>query len=229
MAHMENKKQYFIDYLKKLSLFSEGAEAKFDIYFDELKKANESLNLFSRKMDAEDIWIKHFLDSVSIFEINDDFQNKAILDFGTGGGFPGIPIQILAPESNMTLLDSTKKKIEILKKMAMEIKLNNVSFLSYRLESREMDAYKGFFDIVVCRSVKLTATLQKAISQVMKKAGKIFLYKAVKLGDVKLFNDCLMTSSDASSGKMKQVSDVKIHTLDLKLLGERRIIEINYV
>jgi len=203
-------KSFFIDYLIKLDLYSLEVETAFDLYFNQLQNANKIINLFSRKMVADEIWSKHFIDSVSIFEVYRDFQHKNILDFGTGGGLPGVPIKILANESNMFLLDSTKKKMDILKKMVSELCVQKVSFLLDRIESNDLSIYKDFFDIIVCRSVKITEVLQKAISRIIKKPGKLFLYKAKDLSDINFFDK------------------VSIHTLDIKVLGERKIIEINY-
>jgi len=235
---MDDKRKCFVNYLKKIDLFSEVIQDTFEIYFNELQRENLLLNLFSRKMELDDIWTKHFMDSVSIFEVFRDFKTKEILDFGTGGGLPGVPIRILCPESKMTLMDSTQKKIESLKRMMYKIDLANVSFLANRIEDKKMEAYKGFFDIVVCRSVKITEKLYKAILSVLKKGGKIFLWKASILE----IGDTIISLEENAQKKyklennrlpfLKQKSDflasVIIHTLDLKQLGERRIIEINY-
>ena len=108
---MVTKKEYFIEYIKRLDLYTEVAKTAFEAYFEGLVRANQRVNLFSRKMEIEDIWTKHFIDSVSIFEVFRNWDEKNVLDFGTGGGLPGIPIKIISPSSEMTLLDSTKKKI----------------------------------------------------------------------------------------------------------------------
>ena len=207
---MVKGKEYFIDYIKKLDLYTEGIETAFEAYFEGLVSANQRVNLFSRKMEIEDIWTKHFIDSVSIFEVFRDWKGKRVLDFGTGGGLPGIPIKIIAPSCDMTLLDSTKKKINTVQWIVDSGQLVVDGFLSCRLEDSDMDRFSNHFDIIICRSVKITSTLQKAMFNVLKKKGKIFLYKSVVIDDVKLFN------------KYKE------HKLDIKVLGERRIIEINY-
>ena len=221
---MVKNKECFIEYIKKLDLYTEGIETAFEAYFEGLVSTNKRVNLFSRKMEIDDIWIKHFIDSVSIFEVFTNWAGKKVLDFGTGGGLPGIPIKIIAPSCEMTLLDSTKKKLqavrEIIDVVVARYALPNadshfglsllVQTLTHRLEDKEMDAYNNYFDIIVCRSVKITPVLQKAMFKVLKKKGKIFLYKSIDIDDVKLFK------------KYKE------HKLDIKVLGERRIIEINY-
>ena len=204
---MRGNRIFFVEYLRGLDLYTEGIEVAFDKYFSELLRVNQVVNLFSRKMSSEDVWTKHFMDSVSVFEVYRDWSGKKVLDFGTGGGLPGIPIKIVAPECEMTLLDSTKKKIEAIKSIMGNDKL---SYLSCRLEDQEMDAYVNYFDIIVCRSVKVTPILQRAMSKVLKRTGKIFLYKATSFEDAKLFKNHT------------------VHKLDLEILGERRIVEVNY-
>jgi len=207
---MVKNKECFIDYIKKLGLYTEGVEIAFEAYFEGLVSTNQQVNLYSRKMEIGDIWIKHFFDSASIFEVFCDWEGKKVLDLGTGGGFPGIPIKIIAPSCDMTLLDSTKKKINAVQLIVDSGQLIVDNYLSCRLEDSEMNVYTNYFDIIVCRSVKITPVLQKAMFKVLKKNGKIFLYKSVAIDDVKLFKE------------------YKEHKLDIKVLGERRIIEINY-
>jgi len=81
----------------------------FDIYYRWLLDENERINLISRKTDPDDIWTLHFLDSILSISCV-DFKGKKILDFGTGGGFPGIPLASMYPDAHVTLLDSTKKE-----------------------------------------------------------------------------------------------------------------------
>ena len=210
MLDMNRNREYFINYLKKLDLFSVETEALFDLYYNELIETNKNINLFSRKMDLDDIWTVHFMDSISITEIFNDWKHKTVLDFGTGGGLPGIPVKILNPECQISLLDSTRKKIDAVRKIVSKLSIDNVSYLNCRLEDKAMQVYNNFFDVILCRSVKITPELQKSLEKLVKKSGKIFLYKAINYEDAELFRD------------------IRVHKLDLKLLGERRIIEINY-
>ena len=78
-------------------------------YFNLLCKANKNVNLISRKTPIQDYWTVHFLDSI-IPTCLFDFAGKKILDLGTGGGLPGIPLKMLYPTSEMYLLDSIQKK-----------------------------------------------------------------------------------------------------------------------
>ena len=213
---MKKNKECFIKYLKKLDLHTDDIEIAFEAYFVGLVETNQYINLFSRKMDVDEIWSKHSLDSVSIYELYRDWSGKMVLDFGSGGGLPGMPIKIITPECDMTLLDSTKKKIEAVRKVINNSLLPNVNFLSCRLEELKIeDAY----DIIVSRAVTITPAIQKAMIKILKKNGKIFLYKSEAFEDAKLFRDFRVHN-------VLEVSNFR--ELELNCLGERRVIEINY-
>ena len=173
---MESKREIFVNYLKTKNIYLPTNEAVYENFYHAIIEANSKINLFSRKMDIDEIWTKHFLDSVSIFSVYSDFSKKNVLDFGTGGGFPGLPIKIICPDMKLTLLDSTKKKIEILRQLVELIKIDNVNFLDHRIEDKAMSEYKGYFDIIVCRAVKIDNKLLYSLLNVLKNSGKMFLY-----------------------------------------------------
>ena len=108
---------------------------------------NEQINVISRK-DTENFYERHVLHSLGIGKIQTFEPGSEILDVGTGGGFPGIPLAILFPESNFTLVDSIGKKIKVVNEVAKAIGLTNVKGIHYRAEQVE-----GKFDFVVSRAV----------------------------------------------------------------------------
>ena len=108
---------------------------------------NSRINVISRK-DIENFYAHHVLHSLSIARIISFNPGTRILDVGTGGGFPGIPLSILFPGSEFTLLDSTGKKIKVASAVADELKLENVRFIRKRVEEE-----KGKFDFVISRAV----------------------------------------------------------------------------
>lgn len=107
---------------------------------------NEKINVISRK-DIDHIYEKHILHALAIAKFQ-DLSGKKILDVGTGGGFPGIPLAILFPDAQFTLVDSIGKKIKVVKGVAESLGLENVEAYNQRAEKT-----KGKFDFVLSRAV----------------------------------------------------------------------------
>ena len=108
---------------------------------------NSKINVISRK-DIDQLYINHVLHSLAIAKIQDFKPNTYILDVGTGGGFPGIPLAILFPETNFYLIDVIQKKITVVKAIAEALGLKNVKAEQIRAEN-----VKGDFDFIVSRAV----------------------------------------------------------------------------
>ncbi len=108
---------------------------------------NEKINVISRK-DIEELYVHHVLHSLSLARIIRFRPGTMIIDVGTGGGFPGIPLAILFPESQFTLIDSIGKKIRVVGEVAAALKLNNVDARHNRIQE-----IKTRYDFVVSRAV----------------------------------------------------------------------------
>lgn len=111
------------------------------------KEWNEKINVISRK-DMDSLYEKHILHSLGIAKVMEFAPNTKVLDIGTGGGFPGIPLAILFPEVQFTLIDSIGKKITVVKEVSAGIGLKNVTAIHGRAES-----LKEKFHFVVSRAV----------------------------------------------------------------------------
>jgi 16S rRNA (guanine527-N7)-methyltransferase len=108
---------------------------------------NSKINVISRK-DIEDLYPHHILHSLGIAKVIDFASGAKVLDLGTGGGLPGIPLAILFPQTQFTLIDGTGKKILVVSEIAKAIGLENVDARHARAEE-----LKEKFDFVVCRAV----------------------------------------------------------------------------
>ncbi|MCL4109471.1 UNVERIFIED_CONTAM: hypothetical protein GTU68_037736 [Idotea baltica] len=120
---------------------------------------NEKINVISRK-DIENLATRHFLHSLAIAKVIDFLPKAHILDAGTGGGFPGIPLAILYPETQFHLVDSRQKKITVVQEIGQECGLTNVQSTAQRVEQ-----LGGQYDFVVSRAV---TSMDKFIPWVLK-------------------------------------------------------------
>lgn len=108
---------------------------------------NEKINVISRK-DVDNLYVNHVLHSLGIAKVQSFKPGAAILDVGTGGGFPGIPLAILFPETHFHLVDSIGKKIKVVNAVADALGLKNV-----RGEQIRAEQIKGEYDFIVSRAV----------------------------------------------------------------------------
>lgn len=143
-------------YFKQLS---ETQLKQFDALYELYKEWNEKINVISRK-DIDNLYIHHVLHSLSIAE---QYQFKAgtkVLDVGTGGGFPGVPLAILFPETSFLLIDSIAKKIKVASEVSVAIGLKNIGFKHERIQEE-----KAKFDFVVSRAVMPLDDLVKLVKK----------------------------------------------------------------
>jgi 16S rRNA (guanine527-N7)-methyltransferase len=120
---------------------------QFNLLYSIYKEWNAQINVISRK-DEENFYPHHVLHSLAISKIIDFKPGTKILDIGTGGGFPGIPLAILYPETEFTLVDSIGKKIKVVNEVSRALALKNVTGIHERVEK-----IPGRFDFIVSRAV----------------------------------------------------------------------------
>jgi 16S rRNA (guanine527-N7)-methyltransferase len=127
---------------------------------------NAKINVISRK-DIEHLYEHHVLHSLGIAKVIRFTSGTRIMDMGTGGGFPGIPLAILFPEVSFHLVDSIGKKVRVATEVANSIGLKNVTFRHARAEEEH-----GVFDFVVSRAVMPLADLHKIVRKNIRKEGQ---------------------------------------------------------
>ncbi|MDE5420532.1 16S rRNA (guanine(527)-N(7))-methyltransferase RsmG [Labilibaculum sp. DW002] len=137
---MEILEKYFPD-------LSEEQREKFSKLKDLYTFWNDQINVISRK-DMESLYEHHVLHSLAIAKVINFTPGTKIMDVGTGGGFPGIPLAILYPETNFYLIDSIGKKIKVVNEVAAALKLSNV-----KAEQIRVQQVKDKFDFIVSRAV----------------------------------------------------------------------------
>lgn len=126
---------------------------------------NSKINVISRK-DIDNLYEHHVLHSLAIAKILRFQPGTDVVDIGTGGGFPGIPLAIMFPECNFTLVDSVGKKIKVASEVAASLGLNNVNFVYDRMEN-----VKQTFDFAVSRAAMSLDLLVKVCRKNINKAG----------------------------------------------------------
>ena len=126
---------------------TEEQKNQFDLLGKVYPEWNEKINVISRK-DIDELYIRHVLHSLAIAEVNEFLPNQKVLDVGTGGGFPGIPLAILFPETQFHLVDSIGKKITVVKAVAEELGLKNV-----KAEQKRVEKIKEKYHFIVSRAV----------------------------------------------------------------------------
>ncbi len=125
----------------------------FSMYREILVEWNQKMNLTGIE-DEKEVFIKHFLDSVSIFKNGYIKDNMKVIDVGTGAGFPGLPMKIAKRSLDVTLLDSLNKRINFLQEVCKKIYIDDVEFIHGRAEDFGQDEnYREQYDIATARAV----------------------------------------------------------------------------
>lgn len=162
----------YFDLLERYHM--EISKEKLEIYrslYGIYKDLNDNVNLISRK-DFENFYLHHIIHSLSItkFELIKDENN--IIDLGTGGGLPGIPLAIYYNRKNFLLVDSVRKKITAVDKIINKINAKNISTLNNRAENLDIKA-----DIIICRSVSSVDNLIQWTKGLLNDEGRLILLK----------------------------------------------------
>ncbi len=205
-----------------------------DKYVNLLIEKNKVINLISRK-DEENVWESHILHSLAL-QFLFDFKNIAkIMDIGTGGGLPGIPLKIFNENISLDLVDSIEKKINAVKMFIEQLELKNTRALCSRVENLGMN-YSGKYDLIICRAV---APLKNLInwSKPLLKKNKKFENFSDGTPPISIFPGTLLAMKggnldneikEAKGYKNIRVVDININGYTSNLLQDKKVVIINF-
>ncbi|WP_143322385.1 16S rRNA (guanine(527)-N(7))-methyltransferase RsmG [Clostridium sp. HBUAS56010] len=177
-------KEQFIKELSLLSLHLEEDQLnQFYKYYELLTEWNKVMNL-TAITELEEVVTKHFVDSLSLIRAVGDLgqQPYRIIDVGTGAGFPGIPLKIVFPELDITLMDSLNKRIKFLNEVIGQLNLDKIEAIHDRAEDMGRNPiYREQYDLCVSRAVANLSTLSEYCMPFVKVGGAFIPYKSGKI------------------------------------------------
>ncbi len=164
-------------------MYNKDIDKKFELYKNLLKEWNKKINITAIKED-EEIYVKHFLDSLLIGSSSMFKLSSNIIDIGTGGGFPGLPLKIINNDKKITLLDSLKKRTDFLKDVVEKLNLDDVEIIHGRAEDYGKDKlYREKYDMCVSRAVAPLNVLSEYCLPFVKVGGYFVAYKSENIDE----------------------------------------------
>lgn len=168
-------KEEFIKAVKQLKVdLTEEKLEKLNKFYNLLIEWNKKINL-TRIEKEDEVYLKHFYDSLTIAKVVDLSEIKTLCDIGTGAGFPGIVLKIFYPNLKITLIDSLQKRVNYLNEIIKDLGLDNIEAIHVRGED-----YKGQYDVVTSRAV---ANIEKLLGYTMHLVSPTGIFVAMK-GDI---------------------------------------------
>jgi 16S rRNA (guanine527-N7)-methyltransferase len=212
------EKHFYELLLAKGITLSEHQLKQFSIYYEQLITWNEKMNL-TGITEREQVYIKHFYDSVSLSFYVPMHEIQTLADIGSGAGFPSIPLKIVYPHLQITIVDSLNKRIMFLENIVKELNFVNVSCVHGRAEDlARIIKYRDQFDLVTARAVAKLNALNELCLPFVKKSG---LFIAMKGSDP---TDELNEAKFSLKELKAELS--KIHSFELPIEKSKRHIVI---
>ena len=174
------KPETFYNLLAEQNLpLSDQQKKQFERYFELLVEWNEKINL-TAITDKDEIYLKHFYDSIApILQGLIPNETIKLLDIGAGAGFPSLPMKILYPQLDVTIIDSLNKRINFLQLLAQELDLDGVHFYHGRAEDFAQDKkFRAHYDFVTARAVARMQVLSELTIPYLQVGGKLLALKA---------------------------------------------------
>lgn len=190
---------------------------QFEKYYELLVDWNKVMNL-TAITKYEEVVEKHFLDSLTLVKALDrktiESEIETVIDIGTGAGFPGIPLKIVFPDLNITLLDSLNKRIKFLNMVIDELGLEGIKSIHGRAEDfAKQKEYREKYDLCVSRAVANLATLSEYCLPYVKKEGYFTPYKS---GDIDEELESSKGAIQILGGDVKKVARFELPETDIK-------------
>lgn len=207
MKDLSNEMELLRNGLNKLAIDINGSKIEqFQKYLHLLIEYNKRINL-TAITEPREIVIQHFLDSASALQIAIFKPGMRILDVGSGAGFPGLPIKILAPELDVMLLDASKKRVTFLNKVLDALNLDKIAAVHGRAEDLGHSQYREAFDIVISRAVAPLRVLCEYCIPFVRRDGFFLSYKGPgALEELKLSRNAI----DILGGSFVEIRTVSV-------------------
>jgi 16S rRNA (guanine527-N7)-methyltransferase len=162
----------------------EASDSELDLlgrYLDQLLDANQRMNLTAVR-DRDDAWRKHVIDSLTLLPWLDGQDVSAIVDVGSGGGLPGVPLAIVLPQAKIVMIESTGKKVRFIEQVIDALALGNAKVVQLRAETAGQDPqYRERFDVAVCRAVGPMPELLEYTLPLVRVGGRMLAMKGPRL------------------------------------------------
>ncbi len=168
-----NKEKFYKEVEKLGITLSNKQKEQLEEYYNLLIEHNKKTNL-TRITEKEEVYLKHFYDSLTIVKVIDLKEKLTLIDIGTGAGFPGLVLKLVFPNLKITLLDSLGKRIEFLKTVKNKLDLKDIEIINSRIE----DYKEKKFDIATARAVAKTNILTELAIDLVKEKGYFVFLKS---------------------------------------------------
>lgn len=221
MSSLQNLK----DIIESYNISSNIQFDKFEKYMDGILDWNTKVNL-TNITDKEEFIEKHYIDSIVAIDFDEIKNAKTIIDVGTGGGFPGVPLAIVFSEKQFVLVDSLNKRLKIIDAITNELGIKNVTTVHGRAEElAQKKEYREKFDVCISRAVANLTSLSELCLPFVKLNGSFIAYKGPSVYEE------LKTAEKAINilgGKVDKIYDIEVNKeLNHKLLFVKKIKNTN--
>ena len=217
----EDFKRIMIENLKEINIYlSDFQLEQFYNYMNILIEWNKFMNL-TGITDPKEIIIKHFIDSLTVLDKID--RNNTIIDVGTGAGFPGIPIKIASPDTEVVLLDSLNKRVNFLNEVIKKLQLKGIKTIHGRAEDYGRDKnYREKYDVAIARAVAPLNILLEYLMPFVRVKGKCLCMKGANSEEEISLSKRVI---EKLGGKLIYTEEFLIPNTDMK----RKIVEIEKI